>query len=238
MAPPAAITAALLAALAALACAAAQAATASGPAASAPEFGPRPPPRLPDVPSQFHAKARVWVAGQEEPMLVLYHFDGDSLSSREDYYHLIEGRHQRFYTSIKLDAKGINYMIFHKQEHSPRACFIVPSSGAAVQIDQLRRARYIGEASVTKNGTSHPCHHWRVHHHGYPTEFCVAPDGAPLVAESPVMRLDIIDFSPAPQLPSLFEPERVSEAKCGVFGSTTASPEEAAAHEAKPRPFV
>lgn len=59
-------------------------------------------PRHPPLPTSFKAKGRVWLHDADEPMLVLYHHDDDVGKSREDYYRLIEGRHYRFYTSVKL----------------------------------------------------------------------------------------------------------------------------------------
>jgi len=174
---------------------------------------------LPKFPTQFRAKARIWFSDDDKPILVLYHHDGVSMRAREDYYSLIESRHQRFYTSIKSPERGINFMILHKQEKSPRACFITPTEGLAVDHDLLQTAEYIGPSSLQYKGEDVACDHWRVDYHGIPTEVCIDKDGKPLVIESQHFRIDVLDFDEHAADAHIFDARRASDAPCGVIGS-------------------
>lgn len=199
-------------ALAALAAASAPSAGSDGTA----DAGPR---RHPDVPGEFRAKARVWLQGGEEAMLVLYHHDEAAGRSREDYYQLIEGRHHRFYTAIKMVDRAVTYMIYHKQEHSPRACLIVPLDGPTVDLEAARAAVYQGTAHVLRAGENVTCEHWATDYHGTRAEYCLGDDGAPIVVESEFFRVEVLSFAAGPQPPAVFEPERASTVPCGVIGS-------------------
>ena len=221
---------------------------------------------VPQLPLQFRAKIRLWLVQQEHPSLVLYHHDAMNQRSREDYYSLVEGRHQRFYSSIRhvdkaislsllslylssvsfslaplflplsvpffayarrVDCRvyawymqGISYMIFHKQERSPRACFIVPNSGFPVSFEAMQDAVFLGRSSIMKKGQPLTCNHFRTRFMGARVEFCVDPgSGVPLVFESPLFRVDVLHFEAMPQSAELFDPRRASHARCGVIGS-------------------
>jgi len=178
------------------------------------------PPR-PRLPSHFRCKARVWLEAMNSPhpMLLLYHYDGINHKSREDYYHLVEGRHHRFYSSIKHLEDDLNYSIYHKQQRSPRACFIIPAGPTMPDFSIVSQAQYLGLASVQKRNKTIECHHWRSVSYSGDVEMCLdTKSGAPLIIESPQYRLDILDFSVGPQSSVIFDPNRASEVKCGVLG--------------------
>lgn len=62
------------------------------------------------------------------PTLSLVHFDGVSRKVREDFYVLRERTHRRFFTSVRHFADDREWLIYHKQPKSPRACFEIPFS--------------------------------------------------------------------------------------------------------------
>lgn len=116
-------------------------------------------PPVPRFPLRFRAKARFLVGatsksnalnaededGGEEreesiyeratrsmsitPSLMLLHFDGISQRIREDFYALVGGMHRRFFSGVRDFASQREWLVYHKQRKSPRACFEVPFSG-------------------------------------------------------------------------------------------------------------
>jgi len=106
-------------------------------------------PLMPRVPSQFRAKIRVWFGKEKLPMLLLYHHDDTHQRSREDYYTLIGNKHVRFYSSLKFPTKGQNYMILHKQEKSPNACFITPYNKALITPEVFETGDYVGQTFMS-----------------------------------------------------------------------------------------
>lgn len=90
-----------------------------GPSAHAGAFRPG------DQPSVFERAAHSMSA---KPTLSLVHFDGVSKKVREDFYTLRAGIHRRFFSSIKHFRSSREWLIYHKQPKSPRACFEIPFS--------------------------------------------------------------------------------------------------------------
>lgn len=64
------------------------------------------------------------------PSLLLLHVDGVAARVREDFYALRGHMHRRFFTSIKHFDVEREWLIYHKQPHSPRACMEIPFSGS------------------------------------------------------------------------------------------------------------
>jgi hypothetical protein len=192
---------------------------------------------FPEIPSQFRAKARLWIADSDVPVLILYHHDHESAMSREDFYQLIEGRHQRVYSNIKHFGEGKQFMIFHKQENTPRACFETPTTGAAIDIKALQEeSEFMGPSHLIINGRNITCNHWELWYEGHRIEFCLDPEtDKPLIFEAPWFRLDVLDFEPSPQPARLFDATRASVAACGVIGE---KPQRSSAGQPiPPRPF-
>jgi len=64
------------------------------------------------------------------PSLMLIHVDAYSGRVREDLYTLRQGVHRRFLTSIRNFGTEEEWVVYHKQPSSPRACFQLPFSGS------------------------------------------------------------------------------------------------------------
>jgi len=121
---------------------------------------------------------------------------------------------------LNAPPQGIAFMIYHKQAKSPRACFIVPSSGPTIDWAAFRAGRYMGEAVLVKDGANVTCHHWRTTYDSHYTEFCTdARTGFPLIAESSYFRVDVLSVEVASTSPNVFDPRRASLTPCGIIGS-------------------
>lgn len=133
---------------------------------------------IPRLPLHFRCKARAWMHTSREPLLLLYHYDGELRRTREDYYTLIDTFHKRFVSDFKDYGRGRKYWVFHKQPKSPRMCVIAPIMHSFVDQAVINTGRYIGEASVTlsmaKNESVH-CQHWRFSYDGREVEACLQP---------------------------------------------------------------
>jgi len=66
-----------------------------------------------------------------QPSLLLVHFDAVSLKVREDFYALQGSMHRRFLSTVRDFAAESEWLVYHKQKRSPRACFQVPFSHTA-----------------------------------------------------------------------------------------------------------
>ena len=82
-----------------------------------------------DAPSATESVfARASRAMSITPSLLLLHFDGVAGLLREDFYALISGVHRRFFSGIRDFTQQREWLVYHKQRKSPRACFEVPFS--------------------------------------------------------------------------------------------------------------
>lgn len=192
---------------------------------------------VPHVPAQFRAKAHAEV-GTGASMLVILHYDYPNLRTREDYYTLATSTPQKLYTSIKLYAEGLNFMIFNRIRDptfsSPHSCFIAPTVGPLLAPDIFSYASFGGtENLMLRFASSDPdssafelrVDHWRVEWDGivfnvYEPAKPSTLERLPLFIQSDSSNYTLLDFHQGPLTvePSLFIPQDFSVARCAPFG--------------------
>jgi len=193
---------------------------------------------IPHVPAQFRAKAHAEV-GTGASMLLIVYYDYPNLRTREDYYTLSSPKPQKLYTSIKLFAEGLNFMIFNRVRDpifsSPHSCFIVPTAGPLLAPDVFNYASFGGTQNLTlRFSESDPASaatfetsvdHWRVEwenivYNVYEPAIRSASERLPLFIQSVSTNYTLLDFEQGPLTvePSLFAPQDFSVARCAPFG--------------------